>query len=59
MQLYWDVPGWISLRNRATRVGVDTLAYRVYRRGYVIALFLYARAVIVTLPPATTCIVRR
>ena len=29
MQLYWDVPGWISLRNRATRVWVNTLAYRI------------------------------
>lgn len=22
MQLYWDMPGWISLRNRTTRVGL-------------------------------------
>ena len=29
MQLYWHVPGWVSLCHRATRVWVDTLAHDV------------------------------
>ena len=29
MQCNWDVPARISLRNRATRVWVDTLADRI------------------------------
>ena len=29
MQCNWDVPDRISLRNRTTRVWVDTLAYRI------------------------------
>ena len=29
MQLYWDMPGWINLRNRTTCVWIDTLADRI------------------------------